>query len=78
MATRKCRNIYFPTYFMAVRKFTSIHVPKYFVLRLILMASSRIHYSSFASYIMCHYYIKKGASPKRGKPPYFCAKKGHT
>ena len=31
MATRKCRNIYFPKYFMAFRKFTNInHIPKYF------------------------------------------------
>ena len=55
MATRKCRNIYFPKYFMAVRKFTNnIYVPKYFVLLLILIVGSRIHYSSFASYVMCH------------------------
>ena len=30
MATRKCENIYFPKYFMAVRKFTNINVSKYF------------------------------------------------
>ena len=31
MAIRKCRNIFFPEYFMAVRKFTSFcHIPKYF------------------------------------------------
>ena len=36
MATRKCRNIYFRKYFMAVRKFTNI-----FVLLLILMVGSR-------------------------------------
>ena len=35
MATRKCGNIYFWKYFMAVRKFTNI-----FVLLLILMAGS--------------------------------------
>ena len=30
MTTRKCRNIYFPKYFM-VKKFTNIyHIPKYF------------------------------------------------
>ena len=46
MATRKCGNIYFRKYFMAVRK-----VHKYFVLLLILMVGSRIiHYSSFASH----------------------------
>ena len=46
MATRKCGNIYFRKYFMAVRKFTNI-----FVLLLILMVGSRsIHYSSFASH----------------------------
>ena len=36
MATRKCGNIYFRKYFMAVRKFTNI-----FVLLLILMLGSR-------------------------------------
>ena len=36
MATRKCENIYFRKYFMAVRKFTNI-----FVLLLILMVGSR-------------------------------------
>ena len=46
MATRKCGNIYFRKYFMAVRKFTDI-----FVLLLILMVGSRsIHCSSFASH----------------------------
>ena len=46
MATRKCGNIYFPKYFMAVRKFTNI-----FVFLLILMVGSRsIHYSSFSSH----------------------------
>ena len=46
MATRKCGNIYFRKYFMAVRKFTNI-----FVLLLILMVGSRsIYYSSFASH----------------------------
>ena len=29
MATRKCGNIYFPAYFMAVRKFTNISISKY-------------------------------------------------
>ena len=37
MATRKCGNIYFRKYFMAVRKFTNI-----FVLLLILMVGSYI------------------------------------
>ena len=36
MATRKCGNIYFQKYFMAVRKFTNN-----FVLLLILMVGSR-------------------------------------
>ena len=36
MATRKCGNIYFRKYFMAVRKFTNM-----FVLLLILMVGSR-------------------------------------
>ena len=30
MATRKCGNIYFLKYFMAVRKFTNISISKYF------------------------------------------------
>ena len=46
MATRKCGNVFFRKYFLAVRKFTNI-----FVLLLILMVGSRsIHYSSFASH----------------------------
>ena len=46
MATRKCGNIYFRNFFMAVRKFTNI-----FVLLSILMVGSRsIYYSLFASY----------------------------
>ena len=45
MATRKCGNIYFRKYFMAVRKSTNI-----FVLLLILMVVHVIHYSSFASH----------------------------
>ena len=46
MATRKCGNIYFRKYFMAVRKLTNI-----FVLLLILTVGSHvIHYSSFASH----------------------------
>ena len=47
MTTRKCGNIYFRKYFMAVRKFTNI-----FVLLLILMVGSRdtLYYSSFASH----------------------------
>ena len=39
MATRKCGDIYFRKYFMAVRKFTNS-----FVLPLILMVDSRIFY----------------------------------
>ena len=30
MATRKCGNIYFGKYFMAVKKFTNISISKYF------------------------------------------------
>ena len=46
MATRKCGNMYFRKYFIAVRNFTNICV-----LMLILMVGSRsIHYSSFASH----------------------------
>ena len=53
MATRKCRNIYFPKYFMSVRKSTNIyHIPNFFVLMLILIVSSRINYASFASYVI--------------------------
>ena len=46
IATRKCENVYFRKYFMAVRKFTNI-----FVLLLILMVGSRSdHYFSYASH----------------------------
>ena len=46
MAARKCGNIYFRKYFMAVGKFTNM-----FVLLLILTVGSRsIHYSSFVSH----------------------------
>ena len=48
MATRKCGNIYFRKYFMAVRKFTNI-----FVLLLILMVGSRD-----TLFLVCHH-IKK-------------------
>ena len=34
-----------------------------FVLLLKLMAVLRIHYSSFVSHVMCHYYIKKSYGP---------------
>ena len=64
MATRRCKNIYFPEYFMAVRRLTQIFISlNIFVLLLILMVGSRIHYSSFASYVMCHFYIKKSYGP---------------
>ena len=63
MATRTCRNIYFPKYFMAARKFTNIyHIPKYFCSSVNIngrFTYPGIHYSSFASYAMCYYYIKK-------------------
>ena len=51
MATRKCRNIYFPKYFMAVRNFTNIYIMKYFRTSVNIndMVGSRIHYSS-----LCH------------------------
>ena len=42
MATRKCGNIYFRKYFIAVRKFTNVFV----LLLIILMVGSR----SFASH----------------------------
>ena len=46
MTTRKCGNIYFRKYFVAVRKFTNI-----FVLLLILVVGSRSNrYSSFDSH----------------------------
>ena len=58
MATRKCENIYFRKYFMAVRKFTNI-----FVLLLIFMVGSRsIHYSSFASHKKSYGPIDSGCS----------------
>ena len=42
MATRKCGNIYFRKYFMAVRKFTNI-----FVLLLILMIPRLLHIKKY-------------------------------
>ena len=66
MATRKCRNIYFPKYFMAVRKFTNMyHIPKYFCSSVNINGrfSYTLQYSSFASYVICHYYIKKSYRP---------------
>ena len=42
MATRKCRNIYFPNYFMAVRKFTNIYyIPKCFCTSICVLSSMR-------------------------------------
>ena len=64
MAIRKCRNIYFPKYFMAVRKFTNIYIPKYFCTSVNINGRfTCTYYSSFASYIMCHYSIKKSYGP---------------
>ena len=67
MATRKCRHIYFPKCFMAVRKFTNICITKYFCTSVNIneMVGSRIHYSSFASYVMCYYCIKKAINADR-------------
>ena len=64
MATRKCRNIYFPKYCMASGSSQIFILSRFFfVLLLILIVGSRIHYSSFASYVICHYYIKKSYGP---------------
>ena len=52
MATRKCRNIYFPKYFTAVRKFTNIHVPKYFCTSVNI--NGRFTYTLFLVCFMCH------------------------
>ena len=60
MVTRKCGNIYFRKYFMAVRKFTNS-----FVLLLILMVGSRsIHYSSFALHKESYGPTDRGCSQK--------------
>ena len=62
MATRKPRIMYIPKYFMAVRKFTNTyHIPKY-LCSSVNNINGRftyvcIHYSSFVSYVMGHYYI---------------------
>ena len=68
MAPRKCRNIYFPKYFMDFSKFTNIyHIPKYFCTSVNFNGRSlSIHYSSFALYMpLLH---KKGyGSTDRGK-----------
>ena len=62
---QKVQKYLFFEYFMTVRKFTNIYtVPlNIFALLLILMVGSRIHYSLFASYAMCHYYINKSYGP---------------
>ena len=54
MATRKCRHIYFPRYFMAVKKkFTNIYVPKYFCT--LVNINGRFTYTSFlVCFILCH------------------------
>ena len=59
MATRKCGNIYFRNYCMAVRKFTNI-----FVLLVILMKVHVIHYSSFASHKKMYGSAAVVAAPK--------------
>ena len=52
MATRKRRNIYFPKYFMAVRKFTNIyHTPKYFCS---VNVNGRFTYTLFLVCFICH------------------------
>ena len=49
MATRKCRNIQFLKYVMAVRKFTNIyHIPKYF--HTSVNINGRFTYTLFAAY----------------------------
>ena len=53
MTTRKCRNIYFPKYFTAVRKFTNIyHIPKYFCTSVII--NGRFTYTLFLVCFICH------------------------
>ena len=65
MATRKCGNIYFRKYFMAVRKFTNI-----FVLLLILIVGSRsIHYSSFAPHKKATDRAAPKCKPSEDEPP---------
>ena len=53
MATRKCRNINFPKYFMVVRKFTNIyHIPKYFCSSVNI--NGRFTYTLFLVCLICH------------------------
>ena len=58
MATRKCGNIYFRKYFMAVRKFTIIYV----LMTILMVDSSSIHHSSFASDKKCYEPTDSGCS----------------
>ena len=61
MATRKCRNIYFPKSFLAVRKFKNIdHIPKYFCSS--VNTNGRFTYSStlLLVYFICHGPTERG------------------
>ena len=51
MATKKCRNIYFPKYFVAVRKFTNI---KYFPFCTFVNNNGRFTY--YALFLVCFIY----------------------
>ena len=63
MATRKCRNDYFPKYFMSVRKFRNIYIPKYFCTSININGrfTYTLHYSSFASHMSLPVLHKKAA-----------------
>ena len=52
MTTRKCRNIYFHKYSMAVRKFTNIYVPKYFCT--FVNINGRFTHTLFLVCFICH------------------------
>ena len=65
MATRKYRNIIFRNILRPSGSSQICIISRnIFVLLLLLMIGSRsIHHSSFALYVMCHYYIKKMYGP---------------
>ena len=62
MATRKCGNIYFRQYFMAVRKFTNIFV-LLSILMVCMVIGSRDTLSSFASHKRMYGPTDSGRSP---------------
>ena len=49
MATRKCGNIFFRKYFMAVRKFTDISMSKYFC----TSVNTNVRFTWYTLFLVC-------------------------